>query len=132
MNAVILVSIGELVDKITILEIKKERIKDTTKLRYINKEMKLLKSSLSIALKENKPIQRDLLKLKQDLFAINLQLWNIENIIRKLEADKDFGKKFIANARKVYLTNDKRSALKNEINGLFGSSLNEVKQYTKY
>ena len=132
MNAVILVSAGELVDKITILEIKKARIKDKTKLRYINKELKLLQSSLSVILKENRSIQKDVLRLKKNLFAINVQLWNIENAIRKLEADKDFGKKFIDYARKVYLTNDKRSALKSEINGLFGSSINEVKEYSNY
>lgn len=132
MNVVILVSAGELVDKITILEIKKERIRDRTKLRYINKELKLLQTSLSITINQNKKLKKEITGLKKKLFSINTKLWNIENSIRRLEANDDFGKRFVILARSVYQTNDKRSAIKNEINLLFGSSIKEVKEYAKY
>jgi hypothetical protein len=70
--------------------------------------------------------------LKLKLHGINLKLWNIENVIRSLEAGEDFGKKFVDYARRVYITNDKRSEVKNEINRLFGSTITEIKEYSKY
>ncbi len=132
MNAVIHVSAGELIDKITILEIKKTRISDKVKLRYINNELKLLQRSLSVMIKENKINKPEILKLKNQLHGINVRLWNIENTIRELEAKKNFGKRFIENARNVYITNDRRSTVKNKINTLFGSSITEVKEYSDY
>jgi peptidoglycan hydrolase CwlO-like protein len=133
MEAMIRVSAGELVDKITILEIKKSRIKDKMKLVHINKELDLLKNSLDEILKQNKSLTTKLTVLKKKLKAINTSLWDTENVIRGLEAKKDFGSKFIQYARSVYITNDKRSEVKAEINKLFGQgALNEVKQYTGY
>jgi len=132
MQVMIPASAGELVDKITILEIKKSRIKDKMKLVHINIELGLLKNSLVEILKQNKKLTTKLAVLKKKLKAINTSLWDTENVIRGLEAKKDFGSKFIQFARSVYITNDKRSEIKAEINKLFGSGINEVKQYTGY
>jgi len=133
MQILIPASAGELVDKITILEIKKSRIKDRSKLKYVNKELGLLKNSLDEILKQNKNLTTKLAVLKKKLKAINTSLWDTENVIRGLEAKKDFGSKFIQFARSVYITNDKRSEVKAEINKLFGpAALNEAKQYTGY
>jgi predicted nucleic acid-binding Zn-ribbon protein len=133
MQVMIPASAGELVDKITILEIKKSRIKDRSKLKYVNKELGLLKNSLDEIMKQNKKLTTKLAVLKKKLKAINTSLWDTENVIRGLEAKKDFGSKFIQYARSVYITNDKRSEVKAEINKLFGpAALNEVKQYTGY
>jgi Family of unknown function (DUF6165) len=132
MNAAILVSPGELFDKVTILEIKKRMIKDKRKLISINKELDLLNITMDSILKEYRSKRTSLMKQKAALKAANLKLWNIENIIRRMEADKDFGPAFIKKAREVYITNDKRSEIKNRINRLFGSAISEVKQYTKY
>jgi len=132
MQVMIPASAGELVDKITILEIKKSRIKDKMKLVHINIELGLLKNSLVEILKQNKKLTTKLAVLKKKLKAINTSLWDTENVIRGLEAKKDFGSKFIQYARSVYITNDKRSEIKAEINKLFGSGINEVKQYTGY
>ncbi len=132
MNVIIMVPPGELADKITILEIKSRKIKNTGKLSYVKKELKLLSITLAILLKENKAKSSSFKKLKTKLYKINLQLWDIEDSIRRLEAKKDFGKKFIQLARSVYITNDERAEVKNKINGLFGSTLKEVKQYIKY
>lgn len=132
MNVTIHVPPGELVDKITILEIKSRRIKDKTKLTLVKKELKLLKSSLILLLKEHKGKTAKCNLLKKELYKINLTLWNIEDVIRRLEAKKDFGEQFIKTARSVYITNDKRSVVKNKISSLFGSTLKEVKHYIKY
>lgn len=133
MQVMIPASAGELLDKITILEIKKSRIKDRSKLKYVNKELGLLKNSLDEIMKQNKKLTTKLAVLKKKLKAINTSLWDTENVIRGLEAKKDFGSKFIQYARSVYITNDKRSEVKAEINKLFGpAALNEVKQYTGY
>jgi hypothetical protein len=120
------------VDKITILEIKSRRVKDKKKLASVKKELGLLKISLADLLKENKSKKIKFSGLKKKLYAINVKLWDIEDEIRKLEVKKDFGEKFVQLARSVYITNDERSKAKNAVNTLFGSQLNEVKQYVKY
>ena len=122
------VSVGELADKITILEIKKDKINNKLDLKEINKELKLLKQIW----KKNKLLS---LKVKfefKKLKKINLRLWSIEDKKRKHERDKIFDKKFINLARNVYILNDKRAFIKKNINKLTGSDINEVKSYKKY
>ena len=121
-------SIGELFDKITILEIKKSKIKDDNKLIFINKELDLLKK----VVRSKKINTRSLGPLIKKLKNVNLKLWNVEDKLRKFEKNKQFKKDFINYARKVYYTNDKRSILKNEINLKTNSIINEVKSYEKY
>ena len=121
-------SIGELFDKITILEIKKSKIKDENKLIFINKELNLLKK----VVKSKKINTRSLSTLVKKLKNVNLKLWNVEDKLRKFEKNKQFKKDFINYARKVYYTNDKRAILKNEINLKTNSIINEVKSYEKY
>ena len=119
------VSTGELVDKITILEIKKIKIKDKKKLNEIKKEHKYLKEILIKKIKLNKKIKHDISSLKK----INLFLWNIEDGKRAAERKKEFGKKFIALARNVYIYNDKRALIKLKINQITKSSIVEVKSH---
>ena len=121
-------SIGELFDKITILEIKKSKIKDENKLIFINKELNLLKK----VVKSKKINTRSLSSLVKKLKNVNLKLWNVEDKLRKFEKNKQFKKDFINYARKVYYTNDKRAVLKNEINLKTNSIISEVKSYEKY
>ena len=121
-------SIGELFDKITILEIKKSKIKDNNKLIFINKELNLLKK----VVKSKKINTRSLSSLIKKLKNVNLKLWNVEDKLRKFEKNKQFKKDFINYARKVYYTNDKRAILKNEINLKTNSIISEVKSYEKY
>ena len=121
-------SIGELFDKITILEIKKSKIKDKNKLIFINKELNLLKK----VVKSKKINTRSLSPLIKKLKNVNLKLWNVEDKLRKFEKNKQFKKDFINYARKVYYTNDKRATLKNEINLKTNSIISEVKSYEKY
>ena len=121
-------SIGELFDKITILEIKKSKIKDENKLIFINKELNLLKK----VVKSKKINTRNLSSLVKKLKNVNLKLWNVEDKLRKFEKNKQFKKEFINYARKVYYTNDKRAILKNEINLKTNSIISEVKSYEKY
>ena len=121
-------SIGELFDKITILEIKKSKIKDENKLIFINKELNLLKK----VVKSKKINTRSLSSLVKKLKNVNLKLWNVEDKLRKFEKNKQFKKDFINYARKVYFTNDKRAILKNEINLKTNSIISEVKSYEKY
>ena len=121
-------SIGELFDKITILEIKKSKIKDENKLIFINKELNLLKN----VVKSKKINTRNLSSLIKKLKNVNLKLWNVEDKLRKFEKNKQFKKDFINYARKVYYTNDKRAILKNEINLKTNSIISEVKSYEKY
>ena len=121
-------SIGELFDKITILEIKKSKIKDDNKLIFINKELNLLKK----VVKSKKINTRSLSPLIKKLKNVNLKLWNVEDKLRKYEKNKQFKKDFINYARKVYYTNDKRAILKNEINLKTNSIISEVKSYEKY
>ena len=122
------VSLGELLDKISILEIKNEKILNESKLKNIKKELIGLKNvleELNINLSE-------IDELYKDLFKINLTLWEIEDSIRILEKNEDFGKQFVELARSVYITNDKRFEVKNEINKLFNSEYVEEKSYEDY
>ena len=119
------VSTGELVDKITILEIKKIKIKDKNKLNEIKKEHKYLKEILIKKIKLDKKIKHEISSLKK----INLFLWNIEDGKRAAERKKEFGKKFIALARNVYIYNDKRALIKLKINQITKSSIVEIKSH---
>ena len=119
------ISAGELFDKISILEIKLNNIKDDEKLVEINKEYK----SLVETRKSNIEISEDLQKLIDQLSEINLKLWNIEEEKRACEKKGDFGKNFIQLSRNVYLNNDKRAKMKLDINKLLGSNIKEVKSY---
>tara|TARA_Y100000591_G_scaffold182956_1_gene157952 strand:+ start:101 stop:487 length:387 start_codon:yes stop_codon:yes gene_type:complete len=121
-------SIGELFDKITILEIKKKKIKDKVKLKHVNNELLLLNGIVKKKIINKRKIYKLVSKLKN----INLKLWNVEDKLRKLEKEKSFKSLFIRKARSVYILNDKRSIIKNEINNLTNSEVNEVKSYEKY
>ena len=119
------ISAGELLDKITILEIKLDNIKDKEKLEEINKEYK----SLEETRKSNIKITENLQELINELSKINLELWNIEEKKRICEKKSDFGNDFIQLARNVYLNNDRRAKIKLNINKLLGSNIKEVKSY---
>ena len=119
------ISAAELLDKITILEIKLNNIKDKEKLIEINKEYK----SLEETKKSNIEINENLEKLIDRLKEINLKLWNIEEGKRLCEKNSDFGKNFIQLSRNVYINNDKRAKIKSDINKLLGSNIKEVKSY---
>ena len=129
MNKIIVeVSIGELLDKISILEIKKEKIKDTEKLKFINNEHSILKDQLENNIKYDDKLK----KLYQSLKEINSKLWLIEDEKRLCEKKKDFGEKFIKLSRDVHFLNDDRANIKLEINNHTGSKIKEIKEYTKY
>jgi len=119
------ISAGELLDKISILEIKLDNIKDKDKLIEIKKEYK----SLEETKKSNIEISENLEKLVNQLKEINLKLWNIEEQKRLCEKNSDFGNNFIQLSRNVYLNNDKRAKIKSDINKLLGSNIKEVKSY---
>ena len=119
------VSNGEITDKLSIIEIKLERIKDPGKLANLRKEWKILNDAVDSILARNHPLYLDLLR-------INNQLWDIEDHIRDLERSKDFGDDFIQTARSVYFINDQRSDIKRAINNLTGSDLTEEKSYENY
>ena len=121
-------SIGELVDKITILEIKKIKIKNKGKLKNINKEYKYLKIILRKKVKMNKKIKDEIKKLKK----INSKLWRIEDSKRLAEKNKKFDAEFIKNARNVYIYNDRRANIKSNINNLTGSQIVEEKSYSDH
>ena len=121
------VSLGELVDKISILNIKNKNIKDDEKLKLIREELKLLTITLDGHLKKN-----DIQEFLDALIKINSELWIIEDQIRDCERSKKFDEKFISLARSVYITNDKRSEIKLNINKKFGSEIVEVKSYEEY
>ena len=124
MNKIIVeVSIGELLDKISILEIKKSKIKDPEKLRYISDECAILKDQLNANVKTNNKIE----KLFQSLKEINIKLWTVEDDKRQCEKDKQFDEKFIKLSRDVHFLNDDRSKIKLEINNLTGSKIKEIK-----
>ena len=125
------ISPGELLDKISILEIKIEKIKDKINLSQIEKEYKILKSSQKM-LMEITPEKEDIDKLFLNLKSTNLILWEIEDKIRICEKNKDFSKKFIDLARGVYFNNDKRAKIKSEINKILKSNIEEIKSYTEY
>ena len=121
-------SVGELLDKITILEIKSEKITDEAKLKNINYELELLtKTWLETGLRSGKTDE-----LKQALKDVNLKLWQIEDDIRIYEKNRSFGDEFVQLARSVYYQNDDRAAIKKEINLLTGSDLVEEKSYESY
>ena len=122
------VSVGELVDKITILEIKKIKIKDKNKLLNVNREYKYLKEILRKKIKISLKIKNEILALKK----INLKLWNIEDKKRKAEKNKKFDSAFIKYARNVYIYNDIRAKIKHNINVLVGSKIIEEKSYSRY
>jgi len=129
MNKIIVeVSVGELLDKISILEIKQEKIKDQEKLKFINLEHKILKDQLNQNIKTDEIIE----KLFQSLKDINAKLWIIEDDKRQCEKDKNFGEKFIKLSRDVHFLNDDRAKIKLEINNHTGSKIKEIKEYTKY
>ena len=129
MNKIIVeVSIGELLDKISILEIKQEKIKDPEKLKFINNEHSILKDQL----KKNVKSDDKLNNLYQSLKEINAKLWIIEDDKRQCEKDKDFGEKFIKLSRDVHFLNDDRAKIKLEINNHSGSAIKEIKEYTNY
>ena len=129
MNKIIVeVSIGELLDKISILEIKKEKIKDTEKLKFITNEHSILKEQLGKNVKTDDKLNN----LYQSLKEINSKLWVIEDDKRQCEKDKDFGEKFIKLSRDVHFLNDDRAKIKLEINNHTGSTIKEIKEYTSY
>jgi len=129
MNKIIVeVSVGELLDKISILEIKKEKIKDSDKLKFINNEHQILKTQYDQNVQNNEKIE----KLFESLKDINLKLWTIEDDKRLCEKEKDFGEKFIKLSRQVHFLNDDRAKIKLEINDLCGSKIKEIKEYTVY
>ena len=129
MNKIIVeVSIGELLDKISILEIKQEKIKDPEKLKFINNEHSILKDQF----KENVKSDDKLNNLYQSLKEINAKLWVIEDDKRQCEKDKDFGEKFIKLSRDIHFLNDNRAKIKLEINNHTGSRIKEIKEYTSY
>ena len=121
------VSLGELVDKISILHIKNINIKDDEKLKLIREELELLNQTLNKHIKKN-----DIQNYLDSLIEINSKLWVIEDDIRDCERNKKFDQTFIDLARSVYFTNDKRSEVKLEINRKFGSKIIEVKSYEEY
>lgn len=122
------ISPGELIDKITILEIKLERIESPHKLKNVRVEYDTLTGARDDAV----PPSPELDRLTSDLKAVNLKLWRIEDDIRDCERSKDFGRTFVDLARAVYFTNDERSAVKGRINELLGSRLIEEKSYAAY
>ena len=119
------ISAGELIDKITILEIKKIKITDTKKLKEVDKELVSLNNTMKDFIKDESVI----FKLKERLKEINLKLWDIEDGKRNAEKNSDFGNKFIELARNVYKFNDERARIKSEINLILNSNIKEVKSY---
>ena len=129
MNKILVeVSVGELLDKISILEIKQEKIKDTEKLKFINEEHSILKDQLNKNVKSDQKLN----ELFETLKKINAKLWIIEDDKRQCEKDKDFTEKFIKLSRDVHFLNDERAKIKLEINNLTGSKIREIKEYTSY
>ena len=129
MNKILVeVSVGELLDKISILEIKKEKIKDNTKLKFIDDEYNVLKEQLKNNVKNDEKLNKLFLSLKE----INSKLWVIEDDKRMCEKNSDFSEKFVELSRNIHFLNDKRAKIKLEINQLTGSKIREVKEYTDY
>ena len=122
------VSVGELLDKISILEIKQDKIKDHEKLKFINDEHSILKSQLEQNVKTDEKLD----KLFQSLKEINSKLWVIEDDKRLCEKEKNFGEKFIKLSRDVHFLNDDRAKIKLEMNNHTGSKIKEIKEYTSY
>ena len=129
MNKILVeVSVGELLDKLTILEIKQEKIKDPEKLKFINDEYSALKDQLNKSVKSDPKID----ELFNSLKKVNEKLWVIEDDKRLCEKSSDFGDKFVKLSRDVHFLNDERAKIKLEINNLTGSKIKEIKEYTKY
>ena len=129
MNKIVVeVSVGELLDKISILEIKKEKIKDPEKLRFINNEYDVLKDQFIKNIKSDKKLD----SLFKFLKEINNKLWLIEDDKRLCEKNSDFGEEFIKLSRDVHFLNDERTKIKLEINNHTGSKIKEIKEYTSY
>ena len=129
MNKILVeVSVGELLDKISILEIKQEKIKDPEKLKFVNTEHSILEDQLNYNVKSDEKIE----KLFQSLKDINAKLWVIEDDKRQCEKEKDFTEKFIKLSRDVHFLNDDRAKIKLEMNNLTGSKIKEIKEYTSY
>ena len=129
MNKILVeVSVGELLDKISILEIKQGKIKDLDKLKFISNEHSILKEQLDKNVKSDEKLE----KLFQSLKEINAKLWVIEDDKRQCEKEKNFTEKFIKLSRDVHFLNDDRAKIKLEINNLTGSKIKEIKEYTSY
>ena len=129
MNKILVeVSVGELLDKISILEIKQEKIKDYKKLKFINDEHTILKSQFEKNVKADEKLEA----LFESLKKINSKLWAIEDDKRLCEKEKDFSEKFIKLSRDVHFLNDDRAKIKLEINNRTGSKIREIKEYTNY
>ena len=129
MNKILVeVSVGELMDKISILEIKKDRIKDSDKLKFINDEYEVLKNELEKNIKIDEKLAKFFVALKN----INSKLWIIEDDKRKCEKDSNFGEDFIRLSRDVHFLNDTRAKIKLDINNHTGSKIKEIKEYTGY
>ena len=122
------ISAGELLDKISILEIKLKRIQDKSNQKKINKEYKILKK----AQKSNIKLNEKSINLFKELKNINLKLWDIEDKVRIFEKDKNFNEIFVQLAREVYFNNDRRAKIKLEINKIFKSNITEIKKYANY
>jgi len=129
MNKILVeVSVGELLDRISILEIKKEKISNPESIKFIEKEYLILKDQLNKNIKSDKKLEEFFNNLKKT----NLKLWSIENDKRMCEKNSDFGEKFIKLSREIHFLNDDRSKVKLEINKYTGSQIREIKQYTNY
>jgi len=129
MNKILVeVSVGELLDKISILEIKKEKIKDPDKLKYISDEHQILQEQYRSNVKNDVKLN----ELYQSLKIINSRLWTIEDDKRKCEKEKDFTENFIRLSRDVHILNDERAKIKLEINNHTGSKIKEIKEYFSY
>ena len=122
------ISAGELLDKISILEIKLEKVEDTESLKEIKKEYEILKEVQNSNIEKSEKLKSLLNELKK----INQNLWDIEDKLRIHEKNKDFGKNFVELARGVYFNNDKRAKIKSKINEILGSNIREIKQYVNY
>ena len=129
MNKILVeISVGELLDKISILKIKKEKIKDTDKLKFVEDEYNILKDQLD----KNIKVDNKLNELFDSLKNVNSKLWIIEDEKRLYEKNSDFGEKFVKVSRDIHFLNDERSKIKLEINNYTGSKIKEIKQYTSY
>jgi hypothetical protein len=122
MDYVITISPGEIYDRVSILKIKTEKIQDRDKLVYVFEEYNRLKTYLKV---EVIPAKEE----GEKLYKVNKKLWDLENTVRRLEKEKNFGEEFIEAARKIYKYNDKRAAIKNKINSIYKSSFKEVKEH---
>ena len=126
------VSVGEIFDKLSILQIKEKKISDPIKLSNVKVEIKELNKSIISLDIYDKSSQEVLDALKTELYETNFKLWDIEDALRELESQKKFEQEFISLARQVYITNDKRAEIKKEINRLTGSDIVEEKHYSEY